>query len=88
MGDDENRYYKAVSKNRVSQIMTADFVYTSANDGTSLIRPVSGRAETWFKDNNIMKKVIDNTEDFYVIKSVDGPDICKKIRDSGMDFTS
>ena len=88
MGDDENRYYKAVSKNRVSQIMTADFVYTSANDGTSLIRPVSDRAETWFKDNNIMKKVIDNTEDFYVIKSVDGPDICKKIRDSGMDFTS
>ena len=87
MGDDENRYYKAVSKNRVSQIMTADFVYTSANDGTSLIRPVSARAETWFKDNNIMKKVIDNTEDFYVIKSVDGPDICKKIRDSGMDFT-
>ena len=68
--------------------MTCDFVYTSANDGTSLIRPVSAKAETWFKENNIMKLVIDNTEDFYVIKSVDGPDLCDRIRKNGMDFTS
>ena len=68
--------------------MNGDFVYTSANDGTSLIRPVTARAETWFKENNIISKVIDNTEDYYVIKSVDGPDLCKKIRESCMDFTS
>ncbi|MAH72794.1 MAG: hypothetical protein CMK29_01700 [Porticoccaceae bacterium] len=68
--------------------MNGDFVYTSANDGTSLIRPVTARAETWFKKNNIISKVIDNTEDYYVIKSVDGPDLCQKIRESGMDFTS
>ena len=68
--------------------MTSDFVYTSANNGTSLIRPVSAKAETWFKENNIMKLVIDNTEDFYVIKSVDGPDLCDRIRKNGMDFTS
>ena len=41
--------------------MTGDFVYTSANDGTSFIRPITARAETWFKENNIMKLVIDNT---------------------------
>tara|TARA_Y100000004_G_scaffold185768_1_gene236432 strand:- start:937 stop:1146 length:210 start_codon:yes stop_codon:yes gene_type:complete len=69
-------------------MISGDFVYTSANDGTSLIRPVSARAETWFKENNIISKVIDNTEDYYVIKSSDGPDLCQKIRESGMDFTS
>ena len=68
--------------------MTGDFVYTSANNGTSLIRPITARAETWFKENNIMKLVIDNTEDYYVIKSVDGPGLCDKIRKSGMEFTS
>lgn len=68
--------------------MSGDFTYTSANNGTSLIRPITARAETWFKENNIMKYVVDNTEDFYVIKSVDGPTICDKIRKSGMDFTS
>ena len=68
--------------------MTGDFVYTSANDGTSLIRPVSAKAETWFKENNIMKLEIDKTEDYNVIKSVEGPGLCDKIRKNGMDFTS
>ena len=69
-------------------MISGDFVYTSANDGTCLIRPISARAETWFKENNIISKVIDNNEDYYIIKAVDGPDLCQKIRESGMDFTS
>jgi len=69
-------------------MISGDFVYTSANDGTCYIRPITARAETWFKENNIISKVVDNTEDFYIIKAVDGPDLCQKIRESGMDFTS
>ena len=30
---------------------SGDFVYTSANDGTCLIRPITAKAETWFKRN-------------------------------------
>tara|TARA_Y100001958_G_C20989638_1_gene377678 strand:+ start:398 stop:607 length:210 start_codon:yes stop_codon:yes gene_type:complete len=66
----------------------ADFVYTSANDGTCLIRPLTARAETFWKENNLISKVIDNNEDYYIIKAVDGPGICSKIRESGMDFSS
>ena len=66
-----------------------DFVYTSKNDGTAFIRPITARAETFWKENEFARKyVIDNTEDYYIIKSVNGPELCTKIRDSGMDFTS
>ena len=67
---------------------SGDFVYTSANDGTCLIRPISARAETFWKENNFISKVIDNTEDYYIIKAVDGPNLCQKIRESGLNFTS
>ena len=68
--------------------MTKDFVYTSANDGTCLIRPLSARAEVFWQSNNLYSYVVDNTSDYYVIKAVDGPTICQKIRESGMNFTS
>tara|TARA_B100002019_G_scaffold219516_1_gene192176 strand:+ start:252 stop:461 length:210 start_codon:yes stop_codon:yes gene_type:complete len=69
-------------------MMNADFVYTSANDGTCLIRPLTAKAETFWKENNLISKVIDNNEDYYIIKAVDGPDICSKIRESGMNFSN
>ena len=69
--------------------MIKDFVYTSANDGTCLIRPISARAETFWKENNFTQKyVIDNTEDYYIVKSVNSEIICNAIREADMDFTS
>lgn len=65
-----------------------DFVYTSKNDGTCFIRPITARAEVFWQSNNFFKYVIDNTEDYYIIKAVDGPTICDSIRQNGMDFTS
>ena len=66
-----------------------DFVCTSANDGTHYFRPVTARAETFWKENNFTQKyVIDNTEDYYIVKSVDSEKICNAIRENNMDFTS
>ena len=48
-----------------------DFVCTSANDGTHYFRPITARAEVFWKENNFTQKyVIDNTEDYYIVKSV------------------
>ena len=66
-----------------------DFVCTSANDGTHYFRPVTARAETFWKENNFTQKyVIDNTEDYYIVKSVNSEIICNAIRENNMDFTS
>lgn len=69
--------------------MIGDFVCTSANDGTHLFRPVTARAETFWKDQDFTKKfVVDNTEDYYVVKSENSGVICDAIRKADMDFTS
>ena len=46
-----------------------DFVCTSGNDGTTLFRPVSARGHTFWQEQNFNKLVIDNNEDFYIVKS-------------------
>ena len=68
--------------------MTKDFVCTSANDGTHLIRPITARAEVFWQSKGFFKYVIDNNADFYIIKSVDSEKICNEIREAGLDFTS
>lgn len=68
-------------------MISGDFVCSSANDGTHLFRPITARAHTFWQ-NNFVQLVVDNTEDFYIVKSVDSKDICDKIRNAGMDFTS
>ena len=65
-----------------------DFVCTSANDGTTLFRPVTARAHTFRQKQNYNRLVVDNTEDYYVVKSVDSGKICNEIRQNSMDFTS
>jgi len=70
-------------------MINGDFVCTSANDGTHLFRPVSARAEVFWKENNFTQKyVVDNTEDYYIVKSVNSEIICNAIREADMDFTS
>ena len=68
--------------------MSGDFVCTSANDGTHLFRPVSARAHTFWQSQNMNKFVIDNTEEFYIVKRVDSEKICNEIRQNNMDFSS
>ena len=48
-----------------------DFVCTSPNDGTHYFRPVSARAQTFWQSQNFNRFVIDNNEDYYIVKSVD-----------------
>lgn len=66
----------------------ADFHITSANNGTTLIRPITAKAEVFWKENNFFKYVVDNMAEHYVIKSVDSDHICQKIRENSMDFTA
>tara|TARA_Y100001954_G_C15302663_1_gene356748 strand:- start:95 stop:301 length:207 start_codon:yes stop_codon:yes gene_type:complete len=68
--------------------MSGDFVCTSANDGTTYFRPVSARGHTFWQEQNLNKFVIDNNEDFYIVKSVDSQEICDKIREADLDFVS
>ena len=68
--------------------MVNDFVCTSANDGTHLFRPVSAKAHTFWQNQNFNKFVIDNNEDYYIVKSVNSQKICDEIRKNNMDFTS
>ncbi len=68
--------------------MPGDFVCTSANDGTHYFRPVSARGHTFWQEQNFNKFVIDNNEEFYIVKSVDSKEICEKIRQNNLDFTS
>ena len=37
---------------------------------------------------NYNQYVIDNTEDYYIVKSVNSEKICNEIRQNNMDFTS
>jgi len=68
--------------------MIGDFVCTSANDGTHLFRPVSARAHTFWQKQNLNRFVVDNNEDFYIVKSENSKVICDEIRQNNMDFTS
>ena len=68
--------------------MPGDFVCTSANDGTHLVRPISARAHTLWQEKGFINYVIDNTEDYYIVKSVNSKKICDEIRKNNMDFTS
>ena len=68
--------------------MPGDFVCTSANDGTHLFRPITARAHTHWQEKGIINYVIDNTEDYYIVKSVNSKKICDEIRKNNMDFTS
>ncbi len=65
-----------------------DFVCTSANDGTTYFRPITARAHTLWQEKGFINYVIDNTEDYYVVKSVNSKKICDEIRKNNMDFTS
>jgi hypothetical protein len=65
-----------------------DFVCTSPNDGTHYFRPVSARAHTFWQAQNFNRFVVDNNEEFYIVKSVDSKLICDEIRKNNMDFTS
>ena len=67
---------------------TGDFVCTSANDGTHLFRPITARAHTLWQEKGFINYVIDNTEDYYIVKSVNSKKICDEIRKNNMDFTS
>ena len=68
--------------------MIGDFVCTSANDGTHLFRPITARAHTFWQQQDFNRFVIDNNEDYYIVKSVDSEHICSKIRANSMDFTA
>ena len=68
--------------------MIGDFVCTSANNGTHLFRPVSARGQTFWQQQNFNRFVIDNNEEYYIVKSVNSGIICEKIRQNNMDFTS
>ena len=68
--------------------MFGDFVCTSANDGTHYFRPVSARGHTFWQDSGFSKYVIDNNEDYYIVKSVDSQKICDEIRKNNFNFTS
>ena len=65
-----------------------DFVCSSPNDGTHYFRPVTARAQTFWQKQNYNRFVVDNTEDYYIVKSVDSEKICNEIRQNNMDFTS
>ena len=67
-----------------------DFQLTSANDGTFLIRPVSARAEVWWKENNMNERyVVDNTvNDFKIILTENNKKVCDEIRQNNFDFTN
>jgi len=69
-------------------MISGDFVCTSANDGTHLFRPISARAHTFWQQQDFNRFVIDNNEDYYIVKSVDSKEICTKIRANSMDFTA
>ena len=56
--------------------MPGDFVCTSANDGTHLFRPITARAHTLWQEKGFINYVIDNTEDYYIVKSVNSHNIC------------
>lgn len=66
----------------------ADFHLTSANDGTTLIRPISARAEVFWKENNFFKYVVDNAAEHYVILDTNKQVICDEIRKNDMDFAN
>ena len=66
----------------------ADFHLTSANDGTTLIRPISARAEVFWKENNFFKYVVDNSAEHYVILDTNKQVICDEIRKNDMDFAN
>ena len=67
-----------------------DFQLTSNNDGTFLIRPVSARAEVWWKVNNMNERyVVDNTvNDFKIILTENNKKVCDEIRQNNFDFTN
>ncbi|MAJ03169.1 MAG: hypothetical protein CMH03_00155 [Marinovum sp.] len=67
-----------------------DFQLTSNNDGTFLIRPVSARAEVWWKENNMNERyVVDNTvNDFKIILTENNKKVCDEIRQNNFDFTN
>ena len=66
----------------------ADFHLTSANDGTTLIRPISARAEVFWKENDFFKYVVDNEAEHYVILDKNKQLICDEIRENNMDFSN
>ena len=68
--------------------MIGDFVCTSANDGTTYFRPITARAHTLWQKMGWINYVIDNNEDYYIVKSVNSQKICDEIRKNNMDFTS
>ena len=68
--------------------MPGDFVCTSANDGPHLFSPITARAHTLWQEKGFINYVIDNTEDYYIVKSVNSKKICDEIRKNNMDFTS
>ena len=68
--------------------MNGDFVCTSANDRTHYFRPISARAQTLWQEKVFNNYVIDNNEDYYIVKSVNSQKICDEIRKNNMDFTS
>ena len=55
--------------------MNGDFVCTSANDGTHYFRPISARAQTLWQEKGFNNYVIDNNEDYYIVKSVNSQKI-------------
>ena len=69
-------------------MIKGDFVGTRANDGTHLIRPITARANTFWQEKKMNRYVIDNNEEYYMIKSVDAQEVCDEIRKNNMDFTS
>jgi len=69
-------------------MINGDFVCTSKNDGTHFFRPITARAQVFWQENNMNRFVVDNNEDYYIVKSVDSKEICDSIRNANMDFTS
>jgi hypothetical protein len=67
---------------------TGDFVCTSANDGTHLFRPITAKAQTLWQEKGFNNYVIDNNEDYYIVKSVNSQKICDEIRKNNLNFTS
>ena len=68
--------------------MIGDFVCTSKNDGTHYFRPISAKAHTLWQEKGFNRFVIDNNEDYYIVKSVDSQEICNEIIKNNLDITS
>ena len=78
--ENENKVDPGIKSLRVKIMSNGDFVCSSPNDGTHYFRPSDCWKQTFWISQNYNRFVIDNNEDYYIVKSVDSEKICDEIR--------